>query len=134
MNFDLLGPGLEELLFVDIYNNQVSKLDTTCNPLLRHLNATGNPIKEIHSLAPQREEQLPLTVVAGEGGYVGLKFNPVYNAQWKETGEWEQSYYAYPLDGYAFEGWYDQDGCLVSTEAVWIDKYGSSREIKAVFR
>lgn len=124
----------QKLKYFYCHNNQISKLDTTCNPLLRHLNATGNPMKEIYSLAPQREERLPLTVVAGEGGYVGLKFNPVYNAQWKETGEWEQSYYAYPMNGYAFDGWYDRDGCLVSNEAVWIDQYGSSREIKAIFR
>ncbi len=114
-------------------NNRISELDTTANPLLRHLDATGNPMKFIRSLAPQRDEMLPLTVTASNGGYVGLKYNPIYNAQWKETGEWQQSYYAYPCDGYVFYGWYNCDGNIVSTESVWIDEYGMSREITAMF-
>ncbi len=114
-------------------NNRISELDTTANPLLRHLDATGNPMKIIRSLAPQRDEKLPLTITATSGGYVGLKYNPVYNAQWKETGEWQQSYYAYPCDGYRFYGWRDYDGSIVSEESVWIDEYGVSREITAVF-
>ena len=43
------------------------------------------------SHTPQREEKLPLELFAEEGGCVGINFNPVYNAQWKETGEWQQS-------------------------------------------
>lgn len=56
------------------------------------MNATANPMKTIRSLAPQREEELQLELYAGDGGCVGLKFNPIYNAQWKETGEWQQGY------------------------------------------
>ena len=122
-----------KLKYFYCHNNSISKLDTRSNPLLRHLNATGNPMKEIRSLAPQHEERLPLELYAGNGGSIGLKFNPVYNAQWKETGEWEQSYYAYPDAAYRFAGWQDQQGELVSTEPVWIDKYGSSRVLRAVF-
>lgn len=122
-----------KLKYFYCHNNSISKLDTRSNPLLRHLNATGNPMKEIRSLAPQHEERLPLELYAGNGGSIGLKFNPVYNAQWKETGEWEQSYYAYPDAAYRFAGWRDQQGELVSTEPVWIDKYGSSRVLRAVF-
>ena len=101
--------------------------------MLRHLNATGNPMKEILSLAPQQSEKLPLELYAGEGGCVGLKFNPVYNAQWKETGEWQQSYYAYPDEGYDFTGWQDEQGNILSLDPAWIDEYGSSRKLKAVF-
>ncbi len=122
-----------KLKYFYCHNNRISELDTTANPLLRHLDATGNPMKIIRSLAPQRDEKLPLTVTASRGGYVGLKYNPVYNAQWKETGEWQQSYYAYPCDGYRFYGWRDNDGNIVSAESVWIDEYGVSREITAVF-
>ena len=121
-----------KLKYFYCHNNRITILDTRSNPLLRHLNASGNPMKEILSLAPQREESLPLEVRAGVGGCVGLKFNPVYNAQWKETGEWEQTYYAYPDEGYSFEGWYE-NGTKVSEEETWVDEYGTSRVLKAVF-
>ena len=70
-------------------------------------------MKAILSLAPQRETALPFELYAGDGGSVGLKFNPVCNAQWKETGEWQQSYYAYPDKGYRFVGWHE-NGSRVS--------------------
>ena len=97
------------------------------------LNATGCPLTEILSLAPQREQPLPLQLTSGEGGHVGLKFNPVYNAQWKETGEWQQTYFAYPQEKYIFKGWYSPDGTLLSTQEQWQDEYGSSRILQAVF-
>lgn len=121
-----------KLKYFYCHNNRITSLDTRKNPLLRHLNATGNPMKEILSLAPQRDEKLPLELRAGEGGTVGLKFNPVYNAQWKETGKWEQSYYAYPKEGYRFSHWLS-NGVEVSKEEIWIDEYGKSRVLKAVF-
>ena len=114
-------------------NNQINELDTRKNPLLRHLNTAGNPMKKILSLAPQREDILPLELTAGEGGYVGLQFNPVYNVQWKETGEWQQKYYAYPEEGYCFAGWYDAEGNLLSDQQQWADEYGKSRILHACF-
>ena len=72
-------------------------------------------------------------LTAGEGGYVGLKFNPVYNAQWKETGEWQQTCYAYPLEGYAFEGWFDAAGRALCREAEWRQEYGTSGVLFARF-
>ena len=89
-------------------------------------------MKTIRSLAPQREERLPLELYAGDGGCVGLKFNPIYNAQWKETGEWQQSYFAYPDKGYRFSGWYE-NGEKMSEEETWVDEYGKSRVLKALF-
>lgn len=122
-----------KLKYFYCHNNGITKLDTTKNPLLRHLNAMGNPMREIRCLAPQREETLPLEIAASEGGCVGLKFNPVYNAQWKETGEWQQSYYAYPDEGKSFVGWYDESGACVNSKSVWIDEYGTSRKLTAKF-
>ena len=121
-----------KLKYFYCHNNRITELDTSANPLLRHLNATGNPLKAIRSLAPQREEKLPLEIFAGDGGCIGLKFNPVYNAQWKETGEWQQSYYAYPDEGYRFAGWYE-NGIKVSEEETWIDEYGAGRILTARF-
>lgn len=123
----------KKLKYFYCHNNVITELNTTSNPLLRHLDASGNPMKKILCFAPQREEQLPLRVFADEGGCVGLKFNPVYNAQWKETGEWQQSYYAYPDEGKRFIGWYDESGACINTEAVWIDEYGTSRILTAKF-
>lgn len=111
--------GCPKLKYFYCHNNGINALDTRANPLLRHLNATGNPMKRILSLAPQRDEPLPLELTAGSGGCVGLKFNPVYDAQWKETGEWQQTYYAYPDEGYHFAGWFDPEGNLLSTDAAW---------------
>lgn len=121
-----------KLKYFYCHNNHISELDTRTNPLLRHLNATGNPMKAIRSLAPQQEEEMPLELYAGGGGCVGLKYNPIYNAQWKETGKWQQSYYAYPDKDYIFAGWYE-NGIKVSEEETWIDEYGTSRILKAVF-
>ena len=121
-----------KLKYFYCHNNHITELDTRLNLLLRHLNATGNPMKTIRSLAPQREEKLPLELYAGEDGSVGLKYNPIYNAQWKETGEWQQSYYAYADEGYRFDGWYENE-VKVSEEEIWIDEYGTSRILKAVF-
>lgn len=123
-----------KLKYFYCHNNQIAELNTTANLLLRHMDATGNPLRYIRSLAPQREAQLPLELTATEGGFVGLKFNPVYNAQWKETGEWQQSYYAYPEEGWQFEGWYDESGMLLSVQAVWLDTYGESRRLFARFK
>ena len=123
-----------KLKYFYCHNNGITELDTTANPFLRHLNATGNPMRSIRSLAPQREEQLPLRLTAEGEGCVGLKFNPVYNAQWKETGEWQQSYYAYPAEGHVFEGWYDESGAKLSGEAEWFDEYGASRVLTARFQ
>lgn len=122
-----------KLKYFYCHNNLIQRLDTRSNPMLRHLNATGCPLTEILSLAPQREQPLPLQLTSGEGGHVGLKFNPVYNAQWKETGEWQQTYFAYPQEKYIFKGWYSPDGTLLSTQEQWQDEYGSGRILQAVF-
>ena len=122
-----------KLRYFYCHNNGIAELDTTANPLLRHLNATGNPMCSIKSLAPQRTERLPLELAAEGDGCVGLKFNPVYNAQWKETGEWQQSYYAYPADGHTFGGWFDEAGTKVNCETEWFDEYGTSRVLTARF-
>ena len=121
-----------KLKYFYCHNNHIVELDTRSNPLLRHLNATENPMKSIRSLAPQREEKLPLELYAGDGGCVGLKFNPLYNAQWKETGQWQQSYYAYPDEGFRFDGWYE-NGTKVSEKETWIDEYGTSRILRAEY-
>lgn len=121
-----------KLKYFYCHNNHISQLDTTGNPLLRHLDATGNPMKKICALAPQREEKLPLELYAEEGGFVGLKFCPVYNAQWKETGEWQQRYDTYPEEGFLFDGWYE-NGEKLSSDAQWIDAYGASRILTARF-
>ena len=122
-----------KLKYFYCHNNGITSLDTTANPLLRHLDATGNPLRSIRALAPQREEQLPLELTAEGSGTVGLKFNPVYNAQWKETGEWQQTYFADPSESAVFDGWYDAQGTLLSREPFWQDTYGASRILTARF-
>ena len=122
-----------KLKYFYCHNNGITELDTRKNPLLRHLNATGNPMKKILCLAPQRDGSLPLELYAESGGCVGLRFNPVYNAQWKDTGEWQQSYFACPDEGRTFQGWYDEKGALVSSDAAWTDEYGASRRLTARF-
>lgn len=122
-----------KLRYLRCQNNHITMLDTTRNPHLRHLYATGNPLKKIVALAPGRQDGLPLELVAGEGGTVGLSFNPRYDAQWKETGEWEQSYHAYPDEGHGFAGWYERRGKCLSMEKDWVDGYGRSRCMEARF-
>ncbi len=123
----------DKLRYFYCHNNMISRIDATDNPLLRHLNVTGNPMKEIRAYAPQRDKLLPLEIYAGEGGFIGMQFNPIYNAQWKETGEWQQKYYAYPRDGYVFDRW-TESGETVSTDPELQDEYGNSRVLTAHFK
>lgn len=113
--------------------NRIARLDATANPLLRHLDCLDNPLVSVRACAPQRAERLPLSLTADEGGYVGLKFCPVYTPQWKETGERQQRYVATPRAGYAFSGWFDAGGALLFPGPTWIDEYGASRELTARF-
>ena len=127
-----------KLKYLRCQNNLLTELDVTANPLLRHLYATGNPLKDIRAMAPRHDaaadgQRQPLELHAAEGGCVGLSFNPIYNAQWKETGEWEQSYHAYPDVDHAFAGWFDESGACASRERDWEDEYGSSRVLTARF-
>ena len=122
-----------KLKYLRCQDNRLTELDVTANPLLRHLYATGNPLKSIRAWAPGSEGVRPLELAAGDGGCVGLSFNPIYNAQWKETGEWEQSYHAYPDAGRRFAGWFDEAGACVSTAQDFEDEYGASRRLAARF-
>lgn len=122
-----------KLKYLRCQNNHLRQLDVTANPELRHLYATGNPLVSITATAPGSSGSLPLRLAADEGGCVGLSFNPIYNAQWKETGEWEQNYHAYPDEGCTFLGWFDPEGTCLSTEQDWTDTYGASRIITARF-
>lgn len=122
-----------KLKYLRCQNNHLTSLDVTANPQLRHLYATGNPLKRIDALAPGRDGSAPLSLSASSGGSVGLSFNPIYNAQWKETGEWEQSYHAYPDEGFRFTGWFDEAGAMASDEQDWPDEYGTSRNLEARF-
>ena len=125
--------GNRKLKYLRCQNNRLKTLDVTANPELRHLYATGNPLASIRACAPGSEGRRPLMLTAEGAGCVGLSFNPLYNAQWKETGEWEQSYHAYPAEGCKFLGWFDADGELLEDKADWIDTYGTSRIITARF-
>ena len=125
--------GCPKLKYFYCQNNGIRELDTRANPLLRHLNACDNPLVRIRSFAPQSEGAQPLSLTAEGPGYVGLRFNPVYDAQWKETGEWQQAYYAYPAEGHTFAGWYDIMGEKVFDQPEWLDEYGSSRVMTARF-
>ena len=122
-----------KLKYLRCQNNLLRELDTTANSQLRHLYATGNPLTSIRAVAPGGEGDRLLELAADEGGCVGLSFNPLYDAQWKETGEWEQSYHAYAHEGFAFAGWFDERGTCVSDEQDWFDAYGAARSIVARF-
>lgn len=121
-----------KLRYFYCYNNRVEQLDVTANPNLIHLDCTNNPLRWVKAWAPKTDGQKPLSLTAEDGGYVGLKFNPVYTPDWKETGEWQQSYHAYPLEGFAFDGWYSAQG-KESADSIWVDEYGTSRELTAKF-
>ena len=122
-----------KLKYLYCQGNRLTTLDTTKNPLLRHLDATGNPLVSIRALAPQRDDMAPLELSAEGGGTVGMRFNPVYDAQWKETGVWEQAYCACPNEGWRFVGWFDEGDARVCADAEWVDEYGASRVLVARF-
>lgn len=98
-----------------------------------NMDCLDNPLISVKACAPQREDVMPLELYAGSGGYVGLKFCPVYTPQWKETGVWQQRYAAYPQEGRVFTGWFSENGACLSTESIWVDEYGMSRVLEARF-
>lgn len=122
----------QKLKYFYCHNNEIAELDTRANPLLRHLDCCGNPMKIFRGFAPQSDGRLPLEISAGEGGFIGIKYCPIYNAQWKETGKWQQRYFAYPQKGQRFIGWYT-NGVRVSDAAILDDPYGTGRILHAVF-
>ena len=121
-----------KLQYLYVQNNCLTHLDLRQLAPLKHLNATGNPLTAIYAWAPLQERQ-PLFVTASTGGTVGLRFNPIYNAQWKETGKYEQCYVATPMEGYHFSFWMSESRERLSEQQTWVDTYGSSRIIQAVF-
>ena len=102
---------------------------------IKILDCTDNPLIFIKSNVPsdswERQEKTAssecaedeLILRACQGGTVGLKYSP-------QEG---QQYYAYADEGYKFDGWYDVLGDRLSKEVVWIDAYGTGREIFAMF-
>lgn len=125
--------GCPKLKYFYCQNNNLKEIDTRSNPDLIFLNATENPMKKIMSLAPGKNGNLPLQLHADEGGCVGLKYAPEYDAQYKETGRWEQTYYAMPDKGYKFDGWYSPSAELISRKVICEDTYGTSRILYARF-
>lgn len=113
----------ENIVELYVQNNMIEELDISNNKLVRIFDCTGNPLRYIKSCAPGSEGGASLIIEAGKGGNVGLKYAPD-----------EQQYFAYPAEGYMFDGWYDVLGDRVSKEAVWTEAYGRSREIFALFR
>lgn len=113
--------------------NRIARLDTRVNPLLRHLDCRDNPLTYLIACAPGSDGREEIELTALEGGYIGMKFCPVYTPQWKETGEWQQTYFAYPLAGYSFAGWYDGKGACVSTLSEWVVEYGQAAKLAARF-
>lgn len=125
--------GCPDLKYFYCHDNKLTEIDTRSNPKLRHLNASENPLKKIYALAPGKDGELPLQLFAEDNGHVGLKFAPLYDAQWKETGQYIQTYYAMPDKGYMFDGWYAPNNELISKKVIFNDTYGASRVLSARF-
>lgn len=116
------GNRLEEIDL--LHNKNIRILDCTDNPLIcikSNVPADSQECQGIAASSECAEEELILR--ACQGGTVGLKYSP-------QEG---QQYYAYADEGYKFDGWYDVLGDRLSKEAVWIDAYGTCREIFAMF-
>lgn len=124
------GENIAELY---VQENRLEEIDLTGNRKLKVLDCTGNPLKFIKGFAPSENprENPPADELGGDmlyieacrGGSVGLKYSP-------EEG---QTYFAYPDEGYKFDGWYNALGDRISRESVWKDTYGAGREIFAMF-
>lgn len=126
------GENITELY---VQGNRLEEIDLSCNKNIKILDCTDNPLIFIKSNVPsdsqERQEKTAssecaedeLILRACQGGTVGLKYSP-------QEG---QRYYAYADEGYKFDGWYDVLGDRLSKEVVWIDAYGTGREIFAMF-
>ena len=113
--------------------NRISSLDTTKNPLLRHLDCRDNPLTDLVACAPGTDGAGRIELHADEGGYIGVKLCPVYTPQWKETGEWRQTYFAYPKEGYEFDCWYDDREDCICELPEWAVEYGQCASLRARF-
>lgn len=123
----------EKLKYIWCFQNHITRLDATHNPLLKHMDCTDNPLTEFRGFAPDSNGEKPLNVRTEKGGYIGVKYCPVYDAKWKETGEWHQLLLAYPHEGHRFLRWEDENGNELSTSVIWEMQYGKSLEAVAVF-
>ncbi len=113
----------EDLAELYIQDNQITQLDLTANTKIEVLQCEGNPLKYINAVAPGSGGNTPLTLEAGRGGYVSLELAPGI-----------QCYKAHPMEGFEFDGWYDELGDRLSKEPVLNDTYGAGRVLVAWFR
>lgn len=123
----------ENIVELYVQGNRLEEIDLSNNRKLKTLDCTENPLKVIKGFAPSENsgDSAPaddlcadaLNIEACRGGSVGLKYSP-------EEG---QTYFAYPDEGYKFDGWYNALGDRLSKDAQWKDAYGMGREIFAMF-
>lgn len=115
----------EDLTELYVQNNRLKELDLSKNKKLRKLDCTGNPLTYINACAPGCDGMFYLQLEAGNGGYVGLKF---------DDEEDLQEYSATAQEGYEFDGWYNELGDRISREPIKRAAYGACEAIIAAFR
>ena len=130
-----------KLKYFYCHKNNITEFDGMNNPLLRHVDTTENPMTHLKCYAPRpdkEDERKPdeiIELTAGEGGYVGVLFKPIYNEKWKETGEWTQKFVATAKDGYAFEAWVNPETKeVLSTDATMNVEIGTAAVMTATFK
>lgn len=130
-----------KLKYFYCHKNNIAEFDGMNNPLLRHVDTTENPMIHLKCWAPrpdhedERGEDEFIELTAGEGGFVGILFKPIYNEKWKETGEWQQKFVASPKDGFEFIAWIDdKTGKTVSTDSTMDVEIGTAAQMTATFK
>ena len=92
------NPALRRL---DCYDNTLTELDVTQNPALSELVCFSNNLTELDL---SNNQDLPYDHIRAEGsGFVGCKLHYI-----------EGIIHAHPMNGVVFEGFYNEDGALIS--------------------
>ncbi len=118
---------LEQLFCTE---NYLSRIGLSNNTSLTELRTAGNPIEHIEANSPSLGAGRVL-ISSGRGGRAYLE----RYSYWNEAGEQEMTELtasAVPMEGYVFNGWYDQSGeCFSTSSSVTLT--GGDYSLSAVY-
>jgi hypothetical protein len=99
------------LEYLSCYDNNLTELDITQNAAIWYLSCDGNRLTELDL---SNNPRLAYDHIRAEGnGFIGYYY-------YKDNSGYYGVFYAYPMNGASFEGFFDESGALIS-EGTWYD-------------
>ena len=99
------------LEYLSCYDNNLTELDISQNAAIWYLSCDGNSLTELDL---SNNPRLAYDHIRAEGnGFIGYYY-------YKDDSGYYGVFYAYPMNGASFEGFFDESGALIS-EGTWYD-------------